>query len=264
MPNHESIFKKTSELLPVSNPTDVRANLATNKTAPAWKKRNVSELKGMVWHQSLGWGSVEAVAKYHTGKNSHLRKGGVRSISYTFAVRRNGEILLCNDLESRVWSQGYKGREGDENAEFVSVLFEGMFKAEGVTDPSAGEPNTAQILSGLALWSACKEEWGWNEDCLYGHFHFGKPACPGDSLKSVILAVRANKAPEKKKKQLKFDSVKARQTALKELGFYKGKIDGDWGPGSKGSLAAFQAKSGLVADGIWGPLTEATVRKKLG
>ncbi len=45
-----------------------------------------------------GWESVEAVAKYHAGKTPHLRRGGVESIAYTFAIRREGQIVLCNDF----------------------------------------------------------------------------------------------------------------------------------------------------------------------
>jgi hypothetical protein len=214
----------------------------------------------MAWHQELGWGSVEAVARYHTGKNSHLAKGGVRSISYTFAIRRDGQIVLCNDLDRAVWSQGFKGRPGDENAEFLSVLFEGLFHGEGVTDPTAGEPNSRQMLAGLALWSVCRDLWKWKEDCLHGHFHFGKPACPGATLQTVVQAVRVN--VEKPAKPL-FGTVASRQEALKTLGFYKGKADGVWGPVSKGALTAFQAKAGLPADGIWGPVTEAAIRDRL-
>jgi len=262
MPAAETLITRVTDFLSGAKPAvDLRAALKTNPKAPAWKKRDADSLLGMVWHQELGWGSVEAVAEYHTGKTSHLRPGGTRSIAYTFAVRRNGQIVLCNDLDLAVWSHGYKDREGDENAEFMSVLFEGMFHGDGVTDPTAGEPNAAQILSGLALWSVCKEEWGWNDDCLYGHFLFGKPACPGNTLKAVIQGVRANATV--KKKDLKFDTVKARQEALKALGYYKGAVDGQWGPASKGALTVFQAKAGLPADGIWGPLTEIAMRDAL-
>ena len=105
----ESITK-TSQGLGTLKPLDGRTRLKRNPRGKKWKTRDVDALKGMVWHQELGWGSVEAVAKYHTGKDSHLRRGGVQSIAYTFAVRRNGQIVLCNDLNKAPWSQGFKGR----------------------------------------------------------------------------------------------------------------------------------------------------------
>lgn len=236
-------------------PFDGRATLKRNPQGGKWNVREVEVLKGMVWHQELGWGSVEGVAAYHTGPDSHLHEGGVESIAYTFAIRRDGQIVLCNDFDKAVWSQGFKGRPGDENAEFMSVMFEGMFKGPDFNDPSAGEPNHEQILSALLLWRLCKEQWRWRTDDLYGHFHFGKPACPGSTLQAIIEAVRANS--EKPKWHL--GTAAGRQRALKDIGFYSGEVDGVWGPMSRGALIRFQESKGLVPDGIWGPRTEAAI-----
>lgn len=237
------------------DPFDGRATLKQNPQGKKWNLREVEALKGMVWHQELGWGSVEAVAAYHTGADSHLHEGGVESIAYTFAIRRNGQIVLCNDFNKAVWSQGFKGRPGDENAEFMSVMYEGMFKAPNVDDPSAGEPNYQQMLSALLLWHIFRERWKWLSDDLHGHFNFGKPACPGSTLETVIRAINTN--TEKPKHDLK--RVEGRQQALKDLGFYDGDVDGVWGPRSRGALIRFQERRGLLADGIWGPMTEAAV-----
>ncbi len=115
----------------VIEPKDIRTSLAINPNGKKWKARDSEKLKGMVWHQELGWGTIEGVAKYHTGSDSHLYDGGVESISYTWAIRRDGQIVLCNDIDKATWSQGYKGRTGDENAEFMSVMFEGYFRGAG-------------------------------------------------------------------------------------------------------------------------------------
>ncbi|HEX9545428.1 MAG TPA: peptidoglycan-binding protein [Pyrinomonadaceae bacterium] len=45
------------------------------------------------------------------------------------------------------------------------------------------------------------------------------------------------------------------QTRLKELGFDPNGVDGNFGPGTKGALIAFQKSKGLTADGIAGPQT---------
>lgn len=171
---------------------DLRDQLATNRSGRQWRTRSIYDLNGMCWHQELGWGSVEAVARYHTGPESHLVAGGVESISYSLAIRRNGQIVLCNDLDKSTWSQGYRGRKGDENAEFLAVMYEGLFKGSGVTTSSAGEPNDLQMLAGLLLWQQAKRIWKWQGNDLFGHFQFGKPACPGQSLQSIIEAVRFN------------------------------------------------------------------------
>lgn len=41
------------------------------------------------------------------------------------------------------------------------------------------------------------------------------------------------------------------QSRLAELGFYTMKIDGLWGPGSRGALQNFQMANGLSANGVW-------------
>ena len=238
---------------------DLRGKLVTNANAKRWRKRKVEELKGMVWHQALGWGSVENVAKYHTGPDSHLAKGGVESIAYSWAVRTDGQIALCNDLDRAVWSQGYAGRPGDENAEFLSVMFAGLFHGPGVTDPSAGQPTDAQLVAGLLLWRTCAALWGWSGEDLYGHYHFGKPACPGNTLQGVIECMRTNVAKPKRD----FSSVKGRQKALKDLGFYNGRVDGIWGPRSRGALIRFQLANQLAPDGVWKDDTSALMVTKL-
>ncbi len=45
------------------------------------------------------------------------------------------------------------------------------------------------------------------------------------------------------------------QQALKNAGFYNGKVDGDIGPKTKKAVEAFQAQNGLKADGKVGPRT---------
>lgn len=52
-------------------------------------------------------------------------------------------------------------------------------------------------------------------------------------------------------------SIKDVQSALKNLGFYNGKIDGIAGSKTKTALINFQKNNGLVADGILGPKTAA-------
>ena len=53
------------------------------------------------------------------------------------------------------------------------------------------------------------------------------------------------------------------QTALKNAGFYSGKIDGKIGPGSKKAIEAFQTSKGLKVDGKVGPKTWAALEPYL-
>ena len=51
------------------------------------------------------------------------------------------------------------------------------------------------------------------------------------------------------------DLVKALQTKLKELGYYTGTIDGDYGSSTASAVKEFQRRNGLTADGIAGEKT---------
>lgn len=240
---------------------DARKLLATNVNATPWKVRDVKALEGMAWHQELGWGTVEGVAKYHTGPKSHL--GARESIAYTWAIRRDGQIVLCNDFSKKTWSQGYRDRPGDENAEFMSVMYVGLFRSPAVSDMGAGEPNTAQLFAGLLLWQVCRSEWGWDSQNLYGHFQFGKPSCPGNTLETIVRAVRFNIPPQTDTVAYDWLLVIDRQRALIHFGYLEGIADGLWGPLSKGALADWQLDMALEADGIWGSMTERKMNEVL-
>src|SRR5207253_1312267 len=49
--------------------------------------------------------------------------------------------------------------------------------------------------------------------------------------------------------------VKSLQQKLKDLGFDPKGVDGNFGPGTKAAVTAFQKSKGLHADGIAGPQT---------
>ena len=89
-------IRAAADPLGLPEPVDLRTDLARNDDVEPWGAREPADLLGLVWHQALGWGTVEDVARYHTGPDSHLRDGGVQSIAYTWAIRRDGQLALCN------------------------------------------------------------------------------------------------------------------------------------------------------------------------
>jgi len=53
------------------------------------------------------------------------------------------------------------------------------------------------------------------------------------------------------------------QTKLKRWGYYKGSVDGIYGPLTKKAVRYFQSKNGLTVDGIVGPKTAAALGMRL-
>jgi hypothetical protein len=112
------------------------------------------------------------------------------------------------------------------------------------------------------IWKACKALWGWKNNKLFGHYHFGKPACPGFTLTNYIETVHGDKDWDGPKYDL--SETEGRQGALKELGYWSGPVDGSWSPECRLALTKFQQTAGLTADGVWGPHTEDAVVAALG
>lgn len=228
-------MSKTDELIEYIGATDLRGSLPTNPNGTQFKKRDPSGIKGIVYHQELGWGTLEQVAKYHTGPN-HMSTDGLSNISYTIGIRRNGEVCVLNDLETKTWSQGDKHRVGDENAEFMSVLFEGLFSFDNTTEhlgQAVGQPTPEQMVRAITLWTQLADFFKFGVQDLYGHYHFGKPACPGNTLKAIIDGIRNQYLLETQDgvehflEDYDFASVKEFQTAAGIV------VDGDFGRGSR-------------------------------
>ena len=61
------------------------------------------------------------------------------------------------------------------------------------------------------------------------------------------------------KNGVKGDEVTLLQRRLKELGYYMGEVDGQYGPGTEGAVILFQQQHGLTADGITGEGTRTAL-----
>jgi hypothetical protein len=240
---------------------DGRTSLARNPDK-RWGRRDPKIIKGVVFHQSLdNYGTVHGNARYHSQPN-HISSSGLPALSYTlFSDRAIGVMFLANDVEDVPYSQGNRHIPGDENELYLSVCFGGNFSGPGYRSPKSMKLTDAQKDHGLLVWDLLKKTFGLQQNQLFGHYHFGKAACPGYELMYFIEQVREDYYVDADNVMLGTDE--GRQAILKGLGFYHSRIDGEWGPQSKYALTLFQKAHNLNPDGVWGPKTEAAAEKAL-
>ena len=240
------------------NITDVRDILPYHKTK-RWKQRNLTDIKGVVFHQTLGDQTFQQINKYHISDNNHLSATGCPHICYAVYVDKNGEIFLCNNFEDITWSQGGIVRPFQEwkaNKNYLGICFQGDFS--GGNHIGSQEPTLAQLNSAIKIWDWLSELLHLSQMDLFGHYHFGKPACPGDVLMKLIENIR-----EKDLTNLLPKTNAAWQLCFKSLGYNLGNsgmnkdgVDGVWGLLSQQALISFQKNIGLTNSCIKDTLTQ--------
>ena len=82
------------------------------------------------------------------------------------------------------------------------------------------------------------------------------PAVP-DSVMAVTKDPAAPTAEPVLRTGSRGQEVKDLQSRLQSLGYYQGEIDGEFGPGTKEAVTAFQKQNGLDADGMVGQETKS-------
>jgi lysozyme len=85
------------------------------------------------------------------------------------------------------------------------------------------------------------------------------PAAPGSSVAPGPVAAAPDAPPTLLLPGMQGGMVSRMQTLLRDLGFYAGAIDGDYGPVTKEAVAKFQQGHGLYIDGICGAQTWAAL-----
>jgi len=146
---------------------------------------------------------------------------------------------------------------------YLAICVGGNFSGPGYKGTQ--EPTSDQIRSMKLFWMKAKELWGLKNNQVFGHYNFGKPACPGYTLMKLIDGINADR--DWTGGEFNFGTIDGRQKALQKLGYLKldeeGALVGSWDLTCKGALVAFQRKAGLLADGVWGKKTEAAIEAAL-
>lgn len=245
------------------NIKDIRQKLPRGSSWPG--KRALEEIQGLCVHQIAGNDNPYNTAEYHV---KHFMGTGAPGLCYTFYLSRDGTIWWCNNIEDVVWSQGWAGRPGSENVDFLSIVCGGDFSGPGYV--GRNEPTLNEMLSLLSLirWLCFHLELDYDD--ILGHDDLGKPNCPGTVLSTVVNALNKDSTNG----SVEWD-VMTWQCNLVRLGYDLGKFgpnrdgcDGDWGGVSKAALLAFQASAGMIITGFRDKLTKKKIihalREKFG
>ena len=224
-----------------------------------WSKRDLKKVSRVIIHQTAGGDSPEATNKYHTRPN-HVSPYGMPHIAYHFYIPKEpktdsrGRVCVwqVNPVEDRAWHT--KGNNGVG----VGVVCGGSFYHSNWRGGKE-HPTMEQMKGTRGIWLYLKERFNLTDRDLYGHFHFGKSACPGEKLENWIKVMRLSS-------EYYFDEEHWEdiQFALTELGYAPGKIDGIFGPKTRGAVSEFEDDYkmwGLVADGYWDDMTRDVLEK---
>lgn len=219
-----------------------------------WSEREMAAIDKIVVHQQLGHGTVEQVNRYHItpSPGNHLSVQGAPHFGYHYGIELDATIVQANRLTDVTW------HTRGENTSGVGIMVCGAFKATGQGVGLADGPSYDQMSALRWLVDHLRDRLNLPRESLYGHYHFGKPACPGKAIEEWIEIYR----DEEDNIELDIDLLTAKgvQQALAELDYSPGPIDGIWGQRTAISVRLFQDAQGLVVDGVVGPQTRKRMR----
>lgn len=217
-----------------------------------WSTRDFKQVDKIILHQELGDSSIEDVNNYHI-KPNHISSKGCPHFCYHYGISKKGEVIQANELSHVVWHT--KG----QNTAGIGIMFVGNFKGPGHELASEG-PTDEQMVAAEDLVKFLLETFKLTKQDVFGHYHFGKPACPGFFIQNWIENYR-NELSVKILEQKVEKTIKEVQKRLNKLGYPVGPADGIRGVKTSTAIIAFQTDQKLMVDGIMGPQTWSRLLK---
>lgn len=233
-----------------------------------WRQRRLSDILGGCFHQggSSNYNDPARTGRYHASKANHITLGrALPGLCYDWAVPNvapagypsNVRIAwLVSDLTARKYAQGSAKHPGDENTHLTSCLIMGSYDGPGFKgDHPAPSPDV--LAATTRLWEWQKAAFGFGDWAMFGHYDFGKAACPGYAVQAKIeylrsRAVELDSPLDWQRALLRWDSQ-----CLPKYG-----ADGKWGAESSHALSRFQGTHGLPVNNARDPFTELVILKK--
>lgn len=210
-----------------------------------WSTVKVEDVLGCVIHQNGSRNTKDpiATARYHTMQGNHIGRNGKPLASTCYAIMipdLPDPPWLTGDLSWRTWAQGAGEADhpGDENRHLKAVLVMGGYTGPGFKRSWTKDgPSKSQVDKLAAIVKWLMDVFGFGGEGVFGHYHFGKAACPGHALAKWVEECRD------KDDQAAFLSDRGWQEALLRWSpgcLPKYGADGDWGSESTRALIAFQ------------------------
>ncbi|MCK4920179.1 MAG: N-acetylmuramoyl-L-alanine amidase [Bacteroidales bacterium] len=211
-----------------------------------WSERKLTSINKIIIHQELGEASIESVNQYHIQAN-HISKEGCPHFCYHYGIRKDGEVVQANELAHICWHTKGENRVG------IGIMLCGNFKGPDY-NLGSDSPTEEQFTALEGLTTHLKYAFGFGDQHIFGHYHFGKPACPGYAAEKWIESKRNNLKDISVIDKIK-KTIPEIQSRLKILGYYNGEIDGIMGIKTQSAIREFQKAHRLVPDGIPGTAT---------
>lgn len=218
----------------------------------SWPKVRASDRCGLVLHQngSQNFTRPDRTAGYHTSAQNHISPGGMPTTVYDIMIPNiPGPPWITADFLDRKYSHGSKN-PGDENRHLLAVLVMGGFKGPGYLG-YADEPSAHQLRGLESVVGWLQHVFGFGDEGIFGHFHFGKAACPGFWGMAWLENRRASVVGLESTRDWQRALLMWNPDALPKYG-----VDGDWGGESKYWLRCFQEKMGIKKTGFQDEMTE--------
>jgi hypothetical protein len=218
----------------------------------SWPKVKSSDRIGAVLHQnaSSNFKHPKRTGAYHTGENCHIVDGGMPTTCYDVMIPDDGKPpRVTADFLDRKYSHAAKN-PGDENRHLLAILVMGGYKGPGYAG-YAEAPSAHQMrgLESVVAW--LQHVFGFGDEGLFGHFNFGKAACPGYWGMSWLEQRKADVFGLTSVKDWQRAILMWNAEALPKYG-----ADGDWGGESKYWLKQFQKATNIKQTAMQDEVTE--------